>query len=180
MGLQEKVASRGPVAHYLAAVGAVDLVQCEAASGDGGRDQFYAKIRWSSASAPGTQPVNHATVFRYGREGRPKTDGGLSHAHCPECLGPLSESDVTACEYCGAALASGRSDWVLEDLLQPFEMSAHELRAQAVTMPGERETQEVPAWALPDLSSQQERKLLKTASKRWAIPFETVNPILFG
>ncbi len=202
-GLREQATVPGGSGHYLAAVGAVDLVQCEAGDPAGGRpDLFFAKVLWSSAPSASAAPVQRSVVLKLHRDGRPSTDSGLSHAHCPECHGPLPENDAATCAYCGAALGAGKGEWVLEEVMSPYDMTAAARRAEAVTLPGDGQAAEIPAWAMPDLGSKQERtillmrmaaivaadnqvtkeerRLLKTAAKRWGLDVALVEPILQG
>ncbi len=217
--LQQQVIDASPLTHFKAAVGSVDLVMVESTSGNvtGARERFTVKILWSSAASPTSPPIHRQHLFVLGREEAPRKDGGLSHAHCANCLGPLNENDSVTCEYCGATLTLGKTDWVLEQVLLPYEFSAVNLSAGAAEVrddgvssavdsvgeAGETEpADEVPVWAMPDMASKQERalllmnmaavvmadgvvtrqekRLLKTASKRWDVPMEMVTPILQG
>jgi tellurite resistance protein len=128
-----------------------------------------------------------------------KKTGGLSYAHCPECMGPLDENDQGVCSYCGANLSSGKSDWVLEGTM-PY-LSTQRVQKQ-ISADFKGEIDEMPSWAIPDMGSPAERKmlllsmaavvmadgiatnsekkLLKAAAKRWQVPYATVNPVLYG
>ena len=44
---------------------------------------------------------------------------GLPEPRCPECGGPLAETDATRCAYCSADLTAGAGDWVLESVDLP-------------------------------------------------------------
>lgn len=205
--LQQEVLDKAPLTHFKAAVGSVDLVQIEVganADGSAARDKYVAKILWSSAATPKSAPVHRANVFVFGRDQAPQKDGGLSFAHCAECLGPLSENDSNTCEYCGAALASGKVDWVLENVMLPYELQASRRMSSSPStqQSGGQEDTQIPSWAMPDMASRQERalllmnmaavvmadgivtrqerKLLKAASKRWDVPMAMVEPILAG
>jgi hypothetical protein len=163
--------------HFKTAVGSVDLVMVESTSGNvtGAKDRVVVKILWSSAASPTSPPIHRQHLFVLGREEAPRKDGGLSHAHCANCLGPLNENDSVTCEYCGATLTPGKTDWVLEQVLLPYEFSAVNLSAgaaevrddgasSAVDSVGEAgeagPADEVPVWAMPDMASKQERALL--------------------
>jgi Tim44-like domain len=178
------------------AVGSVDLVACEPACADG-RDRFHVKVLWSSASSLKGRPLPAANLLTISRKTGAVDSGGMSYARCPECQGPLSENDSPVCEYCGANLAAGELDWVLEAVRRP-----EELRLGSQNMNDSMEDARVEAFVPPDMGSRQERtlllmrmaavvmadgvvtkaerKLLKTASKRWGVPLEAVDSILRG
>jgi hypothetical protein len=190
----------GGAALYKTAVGSVDLVACEPGV-EGGRDRFHVKLLWSSATSNKAAPSPAANVFSLGRKAGAVDDGSLSHARCPECMGPLGENDSPQCEYCGADLASGDKEWVLENVVRPEELRLS-VQPQAPGMAAVGATVAVPVWATPDMGNprermlllmrmaavvvadgvvtKEERKLLKSASKRWGVPLEAVEPILSG
>ena len=188
-----KMATRsGPGNYYKTAVGAVDLVGCEVDVD--GKDRYHVKLLWSSARSRKTEPVHHANILTVSRKhGAVTEDGeGFSYAHCPECHGPLTENDTPTCDFCDANLEAGDKAWVLEAVIQPEELR---LRSATSDDPAEN------TW-LPDMADRRERtlllmrmaavvmadgvvtkaesKLLKTAAKRWQIPYEAVTPILSG
>jgi len=186
---------------FKTAVGSVDLVACELGKSDG-RDRFFVKIFWSSAQSATSAPRPAASVLVLSRKAGAKDPGGLSYSGCPVCQGPLSENDSPSCEYCGADLAAGDTDWVLERVMRPEEVRVAIQPVAAVAgSVGESDT-EVPVWATPDMGNQrertlllmrmaavvmadgivtrQERRLLKSASKRWGVSLEVVQPILSG
>jgi len=190
---------------FKTAVGSVDLVACEPGP-EGGRDRIHVKILWSSAASNTAAPSPAANVFSLGRKAGAADEGSLSHARCPECHGPLTENDSPECEYCGANLAAGDKEWVLENVLRPEELRLQAppqvMGVAAVAVPGAGGEVDVPAWATPDMGNprermlllmrmaavvvadgqitKEERKLLKAASKRWSVPLEAVEPILSG
>ncbi len=174
---------------------------CEAGD-EGGRDRFYVKVLWSAARSQNGPPSPSGNVIALGRKAGATDSGGLSYARCPECQGPLGENDSPTCEYCGADLSAGETDWVLERIMRPEEMRVQR-QAGAAGAPAIGIGQgEIPAWATPDMGNprertlllmrmaavvmadgvvtKQEQKLLKSASKRWGVPLEAVQPILDG
>ena len=189
----------GPAALFKTAVGSVDLVACEVGA-DGGRDHYYAKVLWSSARSGKAAPAPSGNVLMLGRKAGATDSGGLSYARCPECQGPLGENDAPTCEYCGADLSAGNADWVLDAVLRQEEMRVSSAGQQPVA--GTEDVGEIPVWATPDMGNprertlllmrmaavvmadgvvtKQEHKLLKSASKRWAVPIESIKPILEG
>ncbi|MCU1281147.1 MAG: hypothetical protein JWM53_4693, partial [bacterium] len=40
--------------------------------------------------------------------------GGLNSLDCPNCRGPLADSDLAKCNFCGEPLAGGKHEWSLE------------------------------------------------------------------
>jgi uncharacterized tellurite resistance protein B-like protein len=121
---------------------------------------------------------------------------GLSYAKCKECAGPLPSTDAAACEYCSTPIALDEREWFVSTIARP----------EAVAIPTasqiEARTDDLPDWALPDLSNPRdreallsrmaavmaadgvveprERKLLRAMSKRWRVPYAQVEPILMG
>jgi len=191
----------GPAALFKTAVGSVDLVACEAGEA-GGRDRFHVKVLWSSARAQKAAPSPAANVLTLGRRAGATDRGGLSYARCPSCQGPLTENDSPSCEYCGADLAAGEADWVLERVRRPEELRVSARVPAATVGAGVAAEGEAPVWATPDMGNPRERtlllmrmaavvmadgvvtkeeqKLLRSASKRWGVPLEAVQPILDG
>jgi uncharacterized membrane protein YebE (DUF533 family) len=119
--------------------------------------------------------------------------GELSYARCPECQGSLTENDSPTCDYCGTDLSAGATDWVLEDVRQPEELRL----APAAATPDVESTFAAPDMGNPrervlllmrmaavvvadGVVTKEERKLIKTAAKRWSVPMEAVEPILAG
>ncbi len=51
-------------------------------------------------------------------------NGGLLDQVCPNCGAPLNISEIGECEYCNAAVTSGRFDWVLARIDQADEWNA--------------------------------------------------------
>ncbi len=202
-GFRQQVAGQagaGPAALFKTAVGSVDLLACEPGA-PGGRDRFHAKILWSSARSNAAQPAPAANVVTLSRKQGATGGDGLSYARCGVCQGPLAENDSPRCEYCGADLAAGDAEWVLEAVIRPEELMAVRAPA-AVAAEGDDGDAALPAWATPDMGNPRERrlllmrmaavvmadgqvtkaerKLLSAASKRWQVPMEVVEPILSG
>ncbi|MCK9523632.1 MAG: TIM44-like domain-containing protein [Proteobacteria bacterium] len=208
----------GAVRHYRTAVGAVDLV---AVINDDTFERIYIKVLWSSARSPRAIPIPATTVLVLSRRMGVAGKTGFSHARCPSCHGPLPENDATTCEYCGAALGSADTDWVLEETLSLNGLAKRVSRAKEAARtafgqssaagytgadddddPEDASDESIPEWATPDMGNRrerllllmrmaavvmadgvvtrQERRLLKTAARRWDVPFEAVEPILTG
>ncbi|MDD5310062.1 MAG: TIM44-like domain-containing protein, partial [Deltaproteobacteria bacterium] len=186
----------GPAALHKVAVGAVDLMAV-AAGEEGGRDLVYAKILWSSARSNKDAAFPSAHVLVLGRRAGAKDDGGLSHARCPSCHGPLTENDSPKCDYCGENLSAGDADFVLDDVKRPEEIRVARSAGDAADG-----AEEMASRWIPDMGSRRERnlllmrmaavvvadgqitraerKLLSACAKRWSVPLEVVEPILTG
>lgn len=182
---------------YRPAVGSVDLAACD--PGDqGGREKCYLKVRWSAAFREGSKPSNASHVLCLSRPFGAKGKHGLSWARCPECGGPLAETDATRCAYCSADLTAGAGDWVLEsvDLPESVRIPEGPTRTQ-----GQTEAMDaLDRFLVPDMGdrrervlllsrmaavvvadgvvTREERKLVQSFAKRWQIPMEAVEPIL--
>lgn len=118
------------VRHYFGdcAVGAVDLHGL--LSEDGGTLALVT-IRWSGANyiAASSGPKKTAephiiqqTYVLYRQAGVITADeAGLSSAHCPNCGAAIGRLDDNACEYCQTVLNTGATDWVLHEILYPYD-----------------------------------------------------------
>lgn len=190
----ETAVASGPGRFFKVAVGAVDLSACE--TNVEGMDRFHVKILWSTARSQKDNPAHQANVITVCRKSGALDASGFSYAHCPECHGPLSENDSATCEYCGAALDAGEKDWVLDGVIRPEELRLSPRPKDSAE--GEPEY----AGLVPDMGNPRERvlllmrmaavvmadgvvtksemKLLKSAAKRWNVPFDAVTPILEG
>jgi uncharacterized tellurite resistance protein B-like protein len=195
----------GPSALFKTAVGSVDLIACEA-DGEGQRDRVHIKVLWSSARSSREDPAPSVNVLTLSRKTGAHDPGGLSYARCPVCQAPLEENDRVTCDYCDANLASGNADWVLERVRRPEELVVPAARPITVTSgataPSQSDDDALPVWTTPDMGNprertlllmrmaavvmadgvvtKQERKLLRSASKRWNVPIDSINPILYG
>ncbi len=190
----EAATASGPGRFFKVAVGSVDLIACE--TNVEGLDRFHVKVLWSTARSQKDTPAHQANVVSVCRKTGVSDEGGFSYAHCPECHGPLSENDSPTCEYCGAALDAGEKDWVLDAVIRPEELrlapkSTHsaaegpDIAGLVPDMGNPRERvlllMRMAAVVMADgVVTKEEMKLLKSASKRWDVPFEAVTPILEG
>jgi uncharacterized membrane protein YebE (DUF533 family) len=165
-------AGSGPAALFKTAVGSVDLLACEPGA-PGSRDRFHAKVLWSSARSNAAAPAPAANVVTLSRRHGATGGDGLSYARCGACQGPLTENDSPRCEYCGADLAAGDAEWVLEAVIRPEELL--QVRAPAavaapgavagaagaaIATGGDDGELALPAWATPDMGNPRERRLL--------------------
>ncbi len=172
------------------AVGAADCVLCDPGGSDEDFDHVYVKVYWSASMQPGVASTPHQSVVRLVRKAGVHTKFSMTSVMCPNCGAQLSESDNTRCEYCNTELAAGELSWVLDAVLPPGEVRA---RDHAPDAP-------LPDWIVPNIADPRERgvlfaqmaalmstdgklgkeekKLLRTCSRRWAIPDETVAQLM--
>jgi hypothetical protein len=93
------------------AVGASELV--DVVVGQDGLDRCEVDLTWS-ASEGGGEPVNQVSRVVLARASNATSKGGLNSLDCPNCRGPLADSDLVKCNYCGEPLAGGKHEWSLE------------------------------------------------------------------
>lgn len=99
------------------AVGSSELVSVAVGQdGPAGKiDHCEVEIVWS-ASENGGQPVNTTSRVVLARDTNATSKGGLNSLDCPNCRGPLADSDLAKCNFCGEPLAGGKHEWSLESL----------------------------------------------------------------
>jgi hypothetical protein len=102
-------ADRGALSQV--AVGSSELVYVTL--GDDGYDHCEIEIVWS-ASDNGGQPQNMTSRVVLARAATATSKGGLNSLDCPNCRGPLADSDLAKCNFCGEPLAGGKHEWSLE------------------------------------------------------------------
>ena len=93
------------------AVGSSELVYVTV--GEEGLDRCEVEITWSAAENGG-QPVNQVNRVVLARATTATSKGGLNSLDCPNCRGPLADSDLAKCNFCGEPLAGGKHEWSLE------------------------------------------------------------------
>lgn len=195
--IENRARSGGRIGLSRPAVGSVDLVACKPGAAEGEPDLAFVRIRWIAAWNQGSPPTPSSEILVMARAQGAGGTVGISYAKCAECAGPLPSTDAPACEYCGTAIVLNEREWHIETIARPEAIAiptSPQIAAQSPT--------DLPQWALPDLSNLQdrmalltrmaaimaadgvveprERKLLKSMSKRWQVPYEQVQPILEG
>lgn len=93
------------------AVGSAELVSVEV--DNGGYDRVEIDVVWS-ASINGGGPSNQTSRVILTRLTSVTSRRGLSSLDCPNCGGPLADSDLAKCNFCGEPLAGGKAEWSLE------------------------------------------------------------------
>lgn len=194
--LQQEVgalAKAGKRRYFLeCAVGAVNTL---ALSSDGGADRADLELRWSAKSGVGeagkvpgnllSTPRRMVMTLARKVDAQTSQGNGMATSRCPGCGAPLSDNGAASCEYCGQLLASGEKDWVLTRFI-PWEQWVSASRGgsrasprAAVPVPDREERERLvylmAAMAMADgVVDDRERKLLKTASDRWSVPWANV------
>jgi predicted lipid-binding transport protein (Tim44 family) len=106
----------------------------EARDADVPRDLPQAQAEAKARSAP-LQRYEEVWSFLRRRGKRSKAGVPALEGQCPGCGAPLPLSDVVQCEYCKALVNSGEHDWVLAEITQPEEWSAHRAEAEVPGLP---------------------------------------------
>lgn len=172
------------------AVGGVDTLRV--LPDRAGRDEASVEIRWSARMAivaAGQQPdslppVNQRSVLVLTRKAGATTpaENGMATSRCPNCNAPLTATLTSTCDFCGAELASGDRDWVLEEALTYEAWNAREwTRGQdnVVDVVDVRERERLLAMmaavaAADGVVDARERNLLQLCATRWSVPWANV------
>lgn len=168
------------------AVGGADVLACEVDVD--GFDRIHVDLRWSAAMGGGsTRPRRHVLVMVRKTGAATNKGVGLSTERCGNCSAPLTDSDSTACAFCGEDLAAAEHQWQLVDLM-PRETwsrpSADVARAELPVWSSRSERirilQLVAGVARADGHvDASERRLLKQLARRWSVPWDDVEPFLY-
>lgn len=101
------------------AVGSADLVGVEPGD-EGGMDRALVRLRWSAAYSPKAAPVPSTNILVLVRKAGVATKFGLSGDRCRNCGAPVvTATDSPKCDYCGAEMAAGQQDFVLDEVAAP-------------------------------------------------------------
>lgn len=95
------------------AVGACELHGVH--RGGDGYDHVAVAVDWSAALGA-EKAAGRTSRLLMGRAAGARSRRSLSSLDCPNCGGPLADSAVAKCAYCGAQLAGGRHEWMLESV----------------------------------------------------------------
>ena len=104
------------------AVGAINLLGVELLEPD---DNTFVEVIWSGIPSfqmpdkvikTAGQPINFRHVFVLGRRHGAQTrlETSLASSHCPSCGAPEQTGSENECAYCGSVMNDGKSEWVLE------------------------------------------------------------------
>jgi hypothetical protein len=95
-------------------VGAAETVAAQVGQDNSdGYDRVMVDVTWSAGTG-GSEPENQTSRVTLARAATATSKRGLSALDCPNCGGPLADSDLAKCNYCGEPLAGGKHEWALE------------------------------------------------------------------
>jgi hypothetical protein len=97
-------------------VGGSEVLQCGVGAPDG-FDRADVAILWSARFGGSPDYTPRRTVLRLARRTGVQTKLSMTALVCSACGAPLTESDSSRCDHCGAELAAGDQAWVLEAVL---------------------------------------------------------------
>ena len=80
-------------------------------------EQTGKKLGGDSSDTPFTEYWN----FTRSAGAKTLVTGGITEKKCPNCGAPLEVNETGSCKYCGAAVTSGKFDWVLGKIDQASE-----------------------------------------------------------
>ena len=117
------------------AVGAIDLLGVELLEPD---DNAFVEVIWSGvpsfqmaskAIETAGEPINFRHVFVLGRKHGAKTklESALASSHCPSCGAPEQTGSENECAYCGSVMNDGKSEWVLEAVVDRSDPKVREI-----------------------------------------------------
>ena len=70
------------------------------------------------------RPFTEYWTFERSAGAKTLVSGGVTEKKCPNCGAPLEVNETGDCKYCGAAVTSGKFDWVLSKIDQANEWTA--------------------------------------------------------
>ena len=170
------------------AIGAADCILCDPGP-ENDFDHVYVKVYWSARFQPQQEPTPSQSIVKLTRRAGVHANFSMTSVMCPNCSGPLTESDSPRCDYCGTEVAAGEQAWVLDAMLAPGEVVQRSNQEQPlpewlvpnIADPREREILFAQMAALMSTDGKlgkQEKKLLRVCSRRWVIPDETVAQVM--
>ena len=178
------------------AVGGADVVLCDVArtgEAEAGKDvdYVYVKVFWSARFAANAEPFPRESLLRLARRSGMSTKLSMTAVVCPNCGGPLAETDDPRCGHCGADVVATGQVWALDAVMEPSPVRPRFAGGQPGSLdflvPDVRDPRERVA-----LFSQmaqmlgsnglrrEEKRLLVQCGKRWSIPEEVVGRALSG
>jgi len=167
------------------AVGGVNTLRIDVAEGV---EQAFVEVRWSVVNRP------ERTVLSLRRnEGElASPERGLATCRCPKCSAPLDDNGQATCAYCGDALTSAPTDWVLDAMLtweafcagaRPTDPNSSKPSGTRAPPPREalRLFHAVAAFATVDGQvTEAERVHLVALAARWKLPAAELEQALQG
>jgi hypothetical protein len=172
------------------AVGGADVILCDIAQGEKD-DHVYVNVFWSARFAPNAEPFPRQSTLRLARKTGTSTKLSMTQVVCPNCGGPLVETDDPRCSHCGTDVVATGQVWALDAVgaagsVQP----RHPVGASAsldFLVPDIRDPREraVLFSQMAHLMTsgglkRDEKRLIVECGKRWGIPEEIVSRALAG
>ena len=101
------------------AVGAADLVDVTAAQtvGPDELDDATIEIKWSASVDGGEPTAMNVVQVNLARPSTASSKRGLSCLDCPNCGGPVPESDAVTCAYCKEPLVGSKKEWTADSII---------------------------------------------------------------
>jgi hypothetical protein len=94
-------------------VGGAEIVEC-VTPGPDGFDHVGVRVLWSGRFGGSAEYTPCRTIVRLARRTGVKSKLSMTALACQACGAPLSDTESTKCEHCGAELTAGDQAWVLE------------------------------------------------------------------
>ena len=161
-----------------------------------GKDLAAVEIKWSAKIGIGprggkppalpSQPQRFVMLLERASTAKTSADNGMATNRCPNCAAPLTDNGQPSCEFCGALLASGAQDWVMQDFgswewwrSKGGQPATTRAAPAAAKVPDKDERERLvylmAAMAMADgVVDESERKLLKMAAERWSVPWANI------
>lgn len=172
------------------AVGGADVVLCDVAQGEP-QDYVYVNVFWSARFAEGAEPFPRQSTLRLARKTATSTKLSMTQVVCPNCGGPLVETDDPRCSHCGQDVVATGQVWALDAVSAPGSARPrHEVGTIAslgFLVPDVRDPRErmvlfsqMAHLMVSGGMKRDEKRLLVECGKRWGIPEEIVSRALAG
>lgn len=133
------------------AVGVVEVVQCVPAGVDE-FDRIMVLVRWSATRATGDRQnptlhgiqniYAHVLILKRRRGVHSNLEQTFSSFSCSGCGAPLEVGTAATCQYCGADVNDGKTDWILEDVGPHNQMELNHTEDQSQSPANATETVE--------------------------------------
>ncbi|HEY2367831.1 MAG TPA: hypothetical protein VGH87_15645, partial [Polyangiaceae bacterium] len=172
------------------AVGGADVVLCDVARGEP-QDYVYVNVFWSGRFAPNAEPFPRQSTLRLARKTATSTKLSMTQVVCPNCGGPLAETDDPRCNHCGQDVVATGQVWALDAVGVPGSARPrHDVGSMAslgFLVPDIRDPRErmvlfsqMAHLMVSGGMKKDEKRLLVECGKRWGIPEEIVSRALAG
>jgi len=172
------------------AVGGADVVLCDVAQGEP-QDYVYVNVFWSARFAEGAEPFPRQSTLRLARKAATSTKLSMTQVVCPNCGGPLVETDDPRCSHCGQDVVATGQVWALDAVAAPGSAQPRHAVGSAAALgflvPDIRDPRErmvlfsqMAQLMVSGGMKKDEKRLLTECGKRWGIPEELVSRALAG